>query len=304
MKSILLTGSSGFIGSRFLIGLEKLDCSIKLLSRTNNQSFPTVVCDFLHDEIPSECFHSIDTIFHIAGYAHDTNESAKNKYLNEKINVETTIKLANLAALNKVSHFVFFSSVKAGGLHPNNLCGKEDHQGILYDPYAISKREAEKRLLEIGKTSQMRISVIRPALVYGPNLKGNLKLLWNAISNERFLPIPKVKNRKSMIHIDDLFNAVIMVVKKQKISQDIVNITDGEEYSSRDIYETMCKVQNKQPTKFFLPKLILLIVSYVVPKLRLKINKLIKDECYSSEKLKSYGFIPKKTLFHINETSI
>jgi SAM-dependent methyltransferase len=62
MKSILLTGSSGFVGSRLLVALERLGYSINLLSRSNNKLFPTSVCDFSSSDIPSNSLNSIDTV--------------------------------------------------------------------------------------------------------------------------------------------------------------------------------------------------------------------------------------------------
>jgi len=302
MKSILVTGSSGFIGSKLLFALDKLGYSINLLSRQNYGLYPTKICDFTKDDIPSSALKSIDTVFHLAGYAHDLSGDKNTQSLYEIINVNATINLAKLAIENNVNHFVFISSVKAGGVSRNGNCVKEDDDFTPYGLYAKSKRDAEKKLLEISKNSNMRVLIIRPALVYGPNLKGNLELMWNGIKNDRFLPIPRVKNKKSMVHIDDLISSIIMISKNKNINHEIINVTDGFLYSSREIYETMCKIQNKIASKWSVPKIVLEVVSFVFPNFGLKLKKLIRDDCYSSEKLKSYGFKAQKTLSEMNET--
>ena len=302
MKSILLTGSSGFVGSRLLVALERLGYSINLLSRSNNKLFPTSICDFTSSDIPSNSLNSIDTVFHLAGYSHDLSANNEVKHLYQTINVDATIKLAHLAVKNNVNHFVFVSSVKAGGISKNQKCTSEEFEGFPQGVYAESKREAEKKLIEISENSNMRVSVIRPALVYGPNAKGNLELMWNAIKNERYLPIPNVKNRRSMIHVDDLVDAIILISQNQIINREIFNATDGFLYSTREIYETMCTLQNKPASKWSMPKSVLEIAAFIYPSIRLKVKKLITDECYSSEKLNSFGFKAQRTLREMNET--
>lgn len=302
MKSILLTGSKGFIGAKLLVALNSLDYSINLLSRSGNEFFPTTICDFLINDIPENSLKSIDTIFHLAGYSHDLNPDTKSKYLFQAINIDATIKLAKLAIKNNVKHFIFISSVKAAGVSEDGRCLSEEFNGVPEGEYAKSKKIAENKLIEITQNSNMQLSIIRPSLVYGPNVKGNLELLWNAVKEERFLPIPNVKNRKSMVHIDDLVRAIILISKQNFNNYEIFNVTDGELYSSRDIYESMCTIQNKNPYKLFMPKFLFKIISCISPNLRLKVKKLIQDECYSSDKLKSIGFKPKKSLREMNET--
>ena len=141
MKSILLTGSSGFIGSRLLIALDRLGYSISLLSRVNNKLYPTSICDFETDDIPNSSLKSIDIVFHLAGYAHDLRSGYINQSLHEIINVQATINLAKLAANNNVDHFIFISSVKAGGASNNGSCISEEDDFIPEGLYAKSKRE-------------------------------------------------------------------------------------------------------------------------------------------------------------------
>ena len=301
--NILLTGSSGFVGSRLLTALDGLEYSINLLSRTDNKFFPTSICDFTTSNIPNNSLNSIDTIFHLAGYSHDLNEDKNVKHLFQIINIDATIKLAELAVQSNVDHFVFISSVKAAGISKNGECVSEEFEGAPDGLYAESKRIAEKKLLEISNNSNMRVSIIRPALVYGPNPKGNLELLWNAIKNDRFLPIPRVNNRRSMIHVDDLVKAIILISQNREINREIFHATDGELYSTRDIYETMCYLQDKNASKWSIPKSALQIAAWIYPPIRLQVKKIIQDECYTSKKLHTFGFKPDKTLRKMNETN-
>ena len=76
----------------------------------------------------------MSTIFHLAGFAHDLSCATKNKNLYHKVNVDATVRLAELAVKSNVKRFVFVSSVKAGGSPIFGICASEKNQG---DPEGI-----------------------------------------------------------------------------------------------------------------------------------------------------------------------
>ena len=86
-------------------------------------------------------------------------------------------QLAELAAQQGVQRVVFFSSVKAGGGEIVGRCITEEDQGEPEGIYGKTKREAELKLLEIGRQSCMHVSIVRPSLGYGPGVKGNLAIM-------------------------------------------------------------------------------------------------------------------------------
>jgi len=301
-KNILITGSSGFIGKRLVNALSNSSNKLILLSRTIDSriSHKQIVSDFLKDDLNSDYFHNVDIVFHLAGCAHDTNNKKNESYYHQ-INVEATIKLAKLALKHNVKKFVFISSVKAGTnemVHNNPL--KIDDK--IKDIYGITKKEAELRLLEIHKKSQMNIIIVRPALVYGPEVKGNLELMLKGIRHGWFPPLPEVQKYHSMVHIDDLIRALMFLVEDNRANGDTFILTDEHKYSSRDIYETLCYACNKKPFNWSVPKFVFELIGYLHPVIRFKMRKLFDDETYSSDKIKALGFNPIKSLKDINET--
>ena len=121
MTRYLVTGSTGFIGSRLLGLLKTINCDVRLLARSKVDDYETVVCNLGQQSIPKQALESIDTIFHLAGFAHDMQDPSKVKHLYHAVNVEATVELARLAAVSGVKRFVFVSSVKAVGRHFLNI---------------------------------------------------------------------------------------------------------------------------------------------------------------------------------------
>jgi len=296
---ILLTGATGFIGQRLI---NAVNGEIHVLSRRKHSNFKTVICDLQSKVIPDDALDSVDTVFHLAGFSHDLRDATKIQNLYQEVNVEATVRLAKLAVKSNVKRFVFVSSVKAGGGSTFGVCSSEKDQGDPEGVYGKTKREAELKLLKIGKASGMHVSVIRPSLVYGPNVKGNLQSMLLGIKKGWFPPLPETGNRRSMIHVDDLVRAILLIAEDKRANGEIFIATDGTPYSSREIYNTMCGVTGKLIPKWSAPKTLFDLASLASPRIKYKINKLLGDECYSSAKLEALGFKAKKSLNDMNET--
>ncbi|MBL7003757.1 MAG: NAD-dependent epimerase/dehydratase family protein [Gammaproteobacteria bacterium] len=303
MTKYLVTGSTGFIGSRLLGLLSTIECDVRLLARSKVDNYETVVCNLEQNKISKHTFESVDTVFHLAGFAHDMRDADKIADLYHKVNVGATVQLANLAVKSGVKRFVFVSSVKAGGAPPLGTCANEKDQKEAEGVYGKTKREAELKLLEIGRVTGMHVSIIRPALVYGPDVKGNLQLMLSGIERGWFPPLPEAGNRRSMIHVDDLVRAILLVAEDKRANGEIFIATDGIPYSSREIYEAMCSLLNKKIPHWSIPKFFFDFIASLDSQIRYKVDKLLGDECYSSEKLQSIGFGAKQSLSDMNETS-
>ncbi len=300
---ILVTGATGFIGRRLLKLLESSEDAISILTRKPQLGYESIICDLERDQIPSSALESVNTVFHLAGFAHDLRDSSKIKHLYRAINVDTTIRLAELAVQSGVKRFVFVSSVKAGGSAIAGQCITEEDHGKPEGIYGITKREAELKLLEIGNQTGMHVSIVRPSLVYGPGVKGNLRLMLSGIKKGWFPPLPEIGNHRSMIHVDDLVRAILLVSDDCRANGEIFIATDGNVHSSREIYEAMCSVVGRSIPKWSVPKFLFDAASLISPRIKYRVDKLLGDECYSSKKIESFGFSAQKTLEDMNETS-
>ena len=302
MKKILVTGATGFIGQRLINYLKLEGFAIRAVGRKPIFDIETIICDFLNGSIPENTLKGIDVVFHLAGYAHDLKSKSGVDGTYQKMNVDVTADLLFLSAQHKVKKFIFVSSVKAGGLPIKGECASEENQRDPDGIYGKTKREAELKVLESGRESGMHVSILRPSLIYGPEVKGNLKLMIQGIKKGWFPPLPETGNRRSMIHVDDVVRALLLLASNKKANGKIFIATDGRAYSSRNIYEIMCSVLGKNIPNWSIPYFLFSTVALINYDLRYKIGKLLGDECYSSKKLQSLGFRAQKQLRQMNET--
>ena len=302
MLNVLVTGATGFVGQHLIKCLKLDGYDIKAISRKLIPDVDTVICDFLNDDIPNNAFKGIDIVFHLVGYAHDLKSESGIEQTYQKINVNVTADLLSLSVKHNVKKFIFVSSVKAGGVSRQGKCATEKSLSEPDGVYGKTKREAELKILETGRESSMHVSILRPALIYGPKVKGNLQLMIQGIKKGWFPPLPEMGNRRSMIHVDDVVQALLLLVSDQRSNGEIFIVTDGKTYSSRDIYEIMCSTLGKRIPRWTMPQFLFNVIASINPRLRYRIDKLLGDECYSSKKIQSIGFKAKKTLKDMYET--
>ena len=76
-------------------------------------------------------------------------------------------------------------------------------------------------------------------------MKGNLALMRRGIEQGWFPPIPETENRRSMIYVDDLVRALLLVAEDKRATGEIFISTDGVPHSSCQIYDAICQEVGK-----------------------------------------------------------
>ena len=236
-KSVLVTGASGFIGHELCKQLQRSGKHVRVLLRQISEGpWDDVVIGDLALGFPSEITFNVDAVFHLAGKAHALAETRQDASEYFRINTEATECLLRACRKQGVKTFVYFSSVKAVA----DIDGVMDESVELAadTPYGKSKRAAEKLVLE-GDFVPNPV-VVRPSMVYGNTTKGNLPKMIRAIQVGRFPPLPELNNSRSMVHVNDVVQAAILAAEKPQAAGETYIVTDGQAYSTRQMYEWIC----------------------------------------------------------------
>lgn len=247
--TILVTGATGFVGQALVV---------KLLAEKNNviagvrrKSFvfdsklkQLELGDLSSGEAISLDSASIDIIIHTAARVHIMNETIGSDPLTEfrKVNTAATINLARQAADVGVKRFIFISSVKVNG--EMTIAGKPfqpTDDDIPTDPYGLSKYEAEQGLLKIADETGMEVVIIRPPLIYGPNVKANFSSMMKWVYKGIPLPLGAIENKRSLIGIDNLCDFIIHCIDHPKAANEVFLISDGEDVSTSELLNKVAK---------------------------------------------------------------
>ncbi len=313
--SALVTGANGFIGRHLCSYLKERGVKVRALVRSlpiqtsgKDSVWDEIVACRLGDEpIAEEVVDGIDTIYHLAGVVHAFQPEKEMEQAYWSVNRDATEELLVKACSAEVKSFVYFSSVKAMA-DPGEQCVDESWEELPIDIYGRSKREAENIVLGAGLDNNIHVCNLRPSLVYGPGVKGNMLKMVKAVKSGRFPPLPDVGNRRSLVHVYDLIIAACLAAENPDANGKTYIVTDGRLYSTRQMYEWICMHTGKKIPAWNIPLSVLRGLAFIgdlMGKVRGErfiidsesSSKLTGSACYISEKIEQeLGFKPQRNL--------
>ena len=289
MKSLLFTGSNGFLGKNVISYLFEMKYDISTLDRYN----ACIICD-LSKEIPSTN-SAFDIVIHAAGKAHTVPKNNQEKEQFYNVNFQGTKNLCKAFEKNGIpKSFIFISTVAVYGLDfGENITEKYPLKGIT--PYALSKIQAEKFLIAWCKKYNVILSIIRPSLIAGPNPPGNLGAMIKGIKSGKYLSISGGKSQKSILMAKDIAN----LTPSLSLNGGVFNVCDSEQPTFRDIEKIIAHQLGKSlplSIPFKLGKMMAFVGDFLgnnSPINSKKFKKITKSLTFSNEKaLKELGWEP------------
>lgn len=238
-KKILITGATGFVGSRLCERLLNNNINFKAVIRkasANKTLNEIIVKDLAKEPLNGEDLDGIDTIIHLAARVHILKDKSKSPLAEFRcVNRDITLNLAKLAAKQGVKRFIFLSSLHVNGVQSFAKAYDETMSPQPVSDYALSKWEAEEALKAVSKESGLEFVIIRPPLVYGPNVGGNLARLIKAIQKGLPLPLASINNRRSLIALDNLVDFIICCVEHSNACNQTFLISDDRAISTSEL---------------------------------------------------------------------
>lgn len=238
INSIVITGSSGFVGKN-LINFLKNDFEIytKSIRYKINQEF----------EIKE------DAVIHSGGIAHDLNKSKlKKEYFESNFLLTKQLFDSFLNSDSKV--FIFLSSIKVVSdfsLDPVTENSKENPSSF----YGELKLKSENYLLN-NITENKRVIILRPTMIYGLENKGNLNLLIKYCLTGMPWPLASFNNKRSLCSVNNL----CYVIKKILLvnpGSGVYNVCDDESISTNELVKVIYSSKNKPAVLIKFPKILI-----------------------------------------------
>ena len=235
----LVTGASGFIGGHFcrLAVLTGMDCraAIRRLG-SGPDNMETVVVPGAAMEHWGAALRGVDAVVHFAGLtgAGDSDMEAEL----EAVNVTFPARLARAAREAGAKRFVFLSSARVHGETSLGPGCRESDPPAPVDPYAASKWRGERELAAVAAATGLELVVLRPPIVVGAGVKGNLLRMLRALARGTPLPFASIANIRSLLGVRNLCEAVRLTLAVPDAAGKTYLVADADELST----PTFCRL--------------------------------------------------------------
>ena len=237
---ILVTGAAGFIGQSLVAHLRRGGRDVLPVTR---------------DMVAR--MTDVDAVVHLAARAHVVADKAADP-LEEfrRVNVMETERLADAAVRGGVRRFVLVSSIGVLGNDSDGRAFTAADPPHPSEPYAVSKWEAEQRLLERVAGTAIEAVIVRPPLVYGPGVKGNFLRLLRLVNSGLPLPFAGLEARRSFVGLQNLCGLLEACIDHPAAAGRVLLAADGEDVTLPELLDAIARGLGRPARLFKVPWLL------------------------------------------------
>lgn len=288
---VLVTGASGFIGRPLTAALAEAGYQVRAAVRDpRTQGLPPGVEVARQPDLGSPVSWpplaaGMDAVVHLAGIAHVGSEIPEASY--ERANHLATAELACAAAAARVRRFVFISSIRAQTGPAANAPLSETDEPRPTDAYGRSKLAAEAAVRAAGAP----YTILRPTLVYGRGVKGNVASLLRLAALPLPLPFGALSNRRSLLALDNLIAAVRFALEDARAANETFIVADPKAISVAEFVSILRAAMGRKPWLVPVPTGLLSAMLKVVRR-RAMIERLTGALIAEPRKLMNAGWQP------------
>ncbi|MFX1684459.1 SDR family oxidoreductase [Paraburkholderia sp. A2RI-6] len=238
MSSILVTGANGFVGRSVCRAMTASGHDVTALVRRPATSVGVARewchtgADFagLAEAWPRDL--APDCVVHLAARVHVMYDTAADTLAAFRAtNVDGSLRVARAARERGAKRMVFVSSVKAAAEFDGGVPLCESMPAAPDDDYGRSKLQAEETLWQYGEQSGLEIVIVRPPLVYGPDVGANFLRMMNALWRRLPLPLGAVDARRSIVYVENLADALVHCATDARAASACFYVRDDQDPS-------------------------------------------------------------------------
>lgn len=263
MKTVLVTGADGFIGSHLVEYLVKQGCSVRAFCFYNSfssygwldgvsselkKNIEFYFGDIRDAEVVREVVKGVDVVYHLAAlitipYSYKAPES----YIDT--NIKGTLNILQASKEFKVSRVLITSTSEVYGT-AQYVPIDEKHPKNGQSPYAATKIGADALALSFYQSYDLPITVVRPFNTYGPrqSTRGIIpSIISQLLQNPPELKLGNLKPTRDFLFVEDTIRAFEMIAKTDSLIGEEVNIASQTEISMKDLVHKICDLMDKEP---------------------------------------------------------
>ncbi len=248
---ILITGGLGFIGSAVSNFLEKKH-TVYIIDKKKDKRKNYYNCDLSNKRKLNKIkIKDIDIVLHFAAQT-SVAKSFEDPYNDLNSNILGTYNLLNWCNRNKIKRIFFASTYNVYTEKPKKIFYSEKDECFPNSFYGISKLTNEMYLKLFCNENKIKWNILRIFNAYGPNQEytdyhGLINIyLYMAKKKGIILCKGKLNRIRDFIHIDDVTNAINLLINSKKNNNEIFNIGTGMPINLKDLIKIISKILKRK----------------------------------------------------------
>jgi nucleoside-diphosphate-sugar epimerase len=254
--AVAVTGADGFIGGALCAKFEREGRAVvRIVRRPDGPGAERrVVPDLSHVDLLAEAFRGAGVVVHLAARAHVLRETeADPAAAFARTNVAGTANVAEAAARAGLRRVVLASSIGVNGSSTSGTAFTEVQPPAPTEPYAASKYAAELELREVAGRHGLEFAILRPSMVYGPGVKGNLRRLLALVHSGIPLPLASLENRRSLIGVENLGDLIAHCIALVAANGEVFLAAEPEVHSTPALLRGIAAAMGRRSRLFHCP---------------------------------------------------
>jgi nucleoside-diphosphate-sugar epimerase len=288
---ILVTGSSGFIGSAVSSALAAAGHSVRAASRkpkrvANQDRVEWIELPDLEQEVDwAPLLEGMDIVVHLAAIAHRSHADSGDY---ARANRVATASLAQACRRQGVKRLIFMSSIGAQAGSAADHVVTENDEPWPITAYDRAKLAAEEEIRRSG----VPFTILRPVIVYGPGAKANIALIMRIAALPLPLPFGAFKNQRSLLSISNLVQAVMVCLAGPETLNQTFIVCDPEPITLAEMLATLREAAGRPPRLIPIPPLAVRAMIMAAGRQSLW-DRIGRELVASSSKLQKAGWSPQ-----------
>ena len=269
--NVLITGGTGFIGSRLglrclteghavrILGQENTPAESSNRNQLEEKGARILLASVTQKELLPELVKGIDVVYHLAAAQHEVNVPDQRF---RDVNVQGTANLLEASVTAGVKRFIHGSTI---GVYGGGMEGLIDENSPLRPDNIYGKTKLEGENVVLSFKDRLSVVIIRIPETYGPGDQRLLKL-FKAIRKNVFIMIGDGLNLHHLINIDDLIDAFFLAAKKPDAVGKIFVVAGKEPITTNDMVAVIARQVGGKIPGIRLPLSPFLVLAYLVEK--------------------------------------
>lgn len=251
IKTIFLTGASGFIGSHILQSLISKKFTIFTTSRAKLSAFlpekNQFVGNFFDPNFLYQIANKIDCVIHCAAIR---GEKTNNELEYQNVNVTGNKVLLDYAREHEIPRFLYISTVGVLGTIPNPQPASMQNQPNPDSKYHQSKWQAEE-LVRQYQSNKLNTLILRPTITYGMGDNGFISKMIELIRKKRFV-LPVNEKYVHLLCVEGFARLIIDVLRNDLFNNRTYIVADKDPISLQSLVDIFSIQIFNQPYPLYL----------------------------------------------------